>query len=383
MAEQRAAGQGGPRARAATTPTSTPTARSSSSSAPPTFVGYIDDTADGPGARRAPTSTATATTTSSRSSSTARRSTPRAAARSATRGTITTETGTAEVARHDVRPAQPAPSHRPASPTARSPPGQRGHGGDRRRPARRRSAATTPPPTCCTTPCARCSATTSSRPARSSRPTGCASTSPTTSRSPPTRSTQIEQHRQRGDARQHAGPVVRDDQGRGRGARRHRLLRRQVRRRRARARGRPVDRAVRRHARPRDRRHRHDQGRQRGLDRLQPAAHRGGHRRRQRGAAAARRARCSPRPPSCVGAPGDDLVGGVQRKLDELRALDDEIKALRVASWPPAGPASWPPAAVDGVVVAARRRAGARTTCASWRSPCATRPASTSSCSPA
>ena len=39
-----------------------------------------------------------------------------------------------------------------------------------------------------------------------------------------------------------------------------------------------LDRAVRRHARARHRRHRHDQDRQRGVDRLQPAPHRGGHR---------------------------------------------------------------------------------------------------------
>ena len=78
---------------------------------------------------------------------------------------------------------------------------------------------------------------------------------------------------------------------------RDRLLRRQVRRHRARPGGRSVGRAVRRHPRPGDRRHRHDQGRQRGLDRLEPAAHRGHHRRGQRGPAAARRAgarRCRP-----------------------------------------------------------------------------------------
>ena len=58
-----------------------------------------------------------ATTTSSRSSSTARRSTPRAAARSATAARSRTETGHGRGARHDVRPAQPAPPHRPASPS--------------------------------------------------------------------------------------------------------------------------------------------------------------------------------------------------------------------------------------------------------------------------
>ena len=43
--------------------------------------------------------------------------------------------------------------------------------------AREATAPTTRPPTCCTRPCAGCWASTSSRPARSSRPTGCASTS--------------------------------------------------------------------------------------------------------------------------------------------------------------------------------------------------------------
>ena len=62
-------------------------------------------------------------------------------------------------------------------------------------------------------------------------------------------------------------------------ARRDRVLRRQVRRPRARARGRrALDRAVRRHARARARLHRPDQDRERGLDRRQPAPHRGGHR---------------------------------------------------------------------------------------------------------
>ena len=47
------------------------------------------------------------------------------------------------------------------------------------------SGATTPAPTCCTGRCARCSATTSSSRARSSSPTGCASTSATTRPSAP------------------------------------------------------------------------------------------------------------------------------------------------------------------------------------------------------
>ena len=93
-----------------------------------------------------------------------------------------------------------------------------------------------------------------------------------------------------------ARPPLRDDEGRGRGARRHRLLRRQVRRHRPGARGRPaLDRAVRRHPRARPRRHRAAQDRQRGVDRRQPAARRGRHRHRS-GRAAPRRPR-TPWPP--------------------------------------------------------------------------------------
>ena len=102
---------------------------------------------------------------------------------------------------------------------------------------------------------------------------------------------------QRGDAAEHADTDLRDHQGRGRSARCDRLLRRQVRRHRARARGRVVDRAVRWHPRACHRRHRHDQDRQRIVDRLEPAPHRGRDRRGQRGAAATRRAadrRCGP-----------------------------------------------------------------------------------------
>ena len=58
---------------------------------------------------------------------------------------------------------------------------------------------------------------------------------------------------QRGDAPEHADQDLRDDQGRGRGARRDRLLRRQVRRHRPRPRGRFVGRTLRWNARPSDR----------------------------------------------------------------------------------------------------------------------------------
>ena len=285
----------------------------------------------------------------SRSSSTARRSTPRAAARSAT------------PAPSPPRPARPRCSTRrsrcrvcvatrPASRPARCRPG---------RPRRRRStpigatrsARTTPAPTCCTGRCARCSASTSSRPARGSVPTGCGSTS----------RHYAARHRrgdrgdrtpgQRRDARQRARAGVRDHQGRGRVARRDRVLRRQVRRHRARARGGQLRRAVWRHARARHRRHRHDQDRQRGVDRFEPASHRSGHRRQQRrlvpGATNARSTTsptCSARrlPPSRrtprSGSPRS------RRCEDENRALRGQLAVGRAGELAAAAP--------DGVVVA-------------------------------
>ena len=148
-------------------------------------------------------------TSSSRSSSTARRSTPRAAARSAT------------AARSPPRPARPrcstprSPCPTCAGTSAASSTARSRRASSPRRPSTStgatRPAATTPPPTCCTTPCARCSATTSSRPARSSRPTGCGSTSPTTSRSRRSRSSEIERIANARDARQHRRAGVRDD----------------------------------------------------------------------------------------------------------------------------------------------------------------------------
>jgi hypothetical protein len=89
--------------------------------------------------------------------------------------------------------------------------------------------ATTPPRTCCTRRCARCSARTSSRPARSSRPTGCASTSSTSPRSRGRALDEIERLVNE-QISQHAGadrgPL---DRG-GDGGRRHGALRREVRR---------------------------------------------------------------------------------------------------------------------------------------------------------
>ena len=116
--------------------------------------------------------------------------------------------------------------------------------------------------------------------------------------------------------------------------RRDRVLRRQVRRPRACARGgRALDRAVWRHARARARLHRADQDPERGLDRRQPAPDRGGHRGGRPGAHSARRGRpargggCvggetrrSARPPGAparrpqVGAPGDRGAAGTRRR---------------------------------------------------------------------
>ena len=111
----------------------------------------------------------------------------------------------------------------------------------------------------------------------------------------------------------------------GRGPRRHRLLRREVRRRRPRPRGGQLDRALRRHTRQRHRRHRHDQDRQRRLDRVQPAAHRGGDR---HGAVALlqRDEHDLGEIAQLVGTPGD-ATGGVRRKLDELRAAQRREQA--------------------------------------------------------
>ena len=150
-------------------------------------------------------------------------------------------------------------------------------------------------------------------------------------------------------------PGLRDDQGRGRGHGRHRLLRRQVRRRRAGARGRPQQPgAVRRHPRaghwatsaP-------SRSCQRGLDRLQPAPHRGGHRHGQRrpccsatsgalseAARAARHAR-----PTRV-------VEGVRRSAGRDQGRSRTSSRRCGPRPPPAGPPSWRPARSTALVVA-------------------------------
>ena len=133
--------------------------------------------------------------------------------------------------------------------------------------------------------------------------------------------------------------------------RRDRVLRRQVRRHRARARSGPaLDRAVRWHARARPRRHRSGQdrvGRSRS-DRTCVASRRSRHRSDR---AASRRGALLDSVAQVLNVPREDLVDGVRKRLDEIKGLRDEVKTLR-ARPPPAGPPSSRRSAVDGVVVA-------------------------------
>ena len=117
--------------------------------------------------------------------------------------------------------------------------------------------------------------------------------------------------RERRDHRRRAGAPLRDHQGARGVARRDRVLRRQVRRPRTRARGRrALDRALRRDARARARLHRADQDRERGVDRRQPAPHRGGHRRGRARPHPRRRGRsCATSPTRCSVAPASSPIG--------------------------------------------------------------------------
>ena len=150
----------------------------------------------------------------------------------------------------------------------------------RRRACATRRAAITRRRTCSTRRCARCSARTSSRPARSSRPIGCASTSCTSSRSRATSSIASSGSSTSRSCRNtpvhDRGPL---DAGGDRG-RRDGALRREVRRQGARRqRARLQHGAVRRHARQRDRRHRLLRDRRGERRRGGRAPHRGGDRR--------------------------------------------------------------------------------------------------------
>ena len=109
-----------------------------------------------------------------------------------------------------------------------------------------------------------------------------------------------------------------------------------------------LDRALRRHARARHRRHRHDQGGQRGLDRLQPAPHRGGHRRGQRRPAAARRAGARRGRGSSAPRRRPRRRGAAQAR--RAAALADELKVLR-AKLATGRAGELAGAATDGVVV--------------------------------
>ena len=141
-------------------------------------------------AKRSPTSTASRRPTApswSRSSWTGRRFTPKAAARSATRASITTSTGTVRVL--DTTSVVEGLTRHLGYVDRGVDRGRAGGGRrDRLGSAGSRSGATTPAPTFCTGRCDRCSATTCASRARSSPRTACASTSATSGPCPRRRS---------------------------------------------------------------------------------------------------------------------------------------------------------------------------------------------------
>ena len=343
---------GGPRrpARPAapTTSASTPTARSSSSSAPPSSSATREAEGDG----RACSPCARRRTARSRCSSTARRSTPSRGGQVGDTGTITTATGRGRGARHHLRPAGAAPPHRPDR-----------RGRDHRRPGgprrhRRRAARRHPPQPHRHPPAALGAARGARRARQAGRLAGRA-------RPPALRLQPLRGRHARGD-RAHRGrwptarcwPTTACAPTRRPRPRRRRWARSPSSATStatscgcsrpgatasscaaARTSGRPATSARSRSC-------------QRGLDRLEPAPHRGRHRHGQRGPAAARRARLSARRPASLGTTPDAVVEGVRRsaRRDQGAAGRDEGAAGQRAA--AAGPASWRPAAVDGVVVA-------------------------------
>ena len=148
-----------------------------------------------------------------------------------------------------------------------------------------------------------------------------------------------------------ARAALRDDEVRGDVARRHRLLRREVRRGRAGPRGGPaLDRALRRHPRPGPRRHRPVEDRQRGLDRGQPSAGRGGD-----GTGPVDRLRAAEdalaATAEALNVSATDVVDGARKRAEEIKGLRKEIDALR-RKLATGGAGDLAAQAVDGVVVA-------------------------------
>ena len=326
-------------------------------------------------------------TATSRRSSTARRSTPSPAARSATPAPSPPTTG---AARGASTPPTPLPGlHRHRSPVVDGDVAA-GPGGHRRAStssAATPSAATTPAPTSCTGPCARCSATTCSQqgslvapdrlrfdfshyePVTADAAAARSRTWPTrevlandagaaTSRPPRRRPRELGAIAFFGDK---YGDIVRVLEA-----------------------GRALDRAVRRHPRPRaSATSARSRSSSEGVDRLQPAPHRGRHRHRPDRPPAPRRRTCWPGRPRRCGVAPDELLDGVRAAA--RRAA--RPSATRSATLRAAGRRR--PGRRAGRRGGRRRRRGpgrrpgAATTCATWPWPCATSPASGPSCSAA
>ena len=259
-------------------------------------------------------------------------------------GTITTETGRGRGARHDVRAAG-LRRH-----IARITDGHDHAGPDRPRrrstsPGATRSAATTPAPTCCTTRCARCSASTSSRPARWSAPTGCGSTSATTTAVTDDEIAEIERLANARDAaptRRRASFETTKDEAEALGAIAFfgdkygdivRVLEA----------GNSIELCGGTHVRATG-----DIGTikivSESLDRLEPATHRGGHRREQRRVCCSATRSWSPTPPgSSARRPTSCSAACSAASTRSSRCTTRSRRCA--ASWPAGGPPSWRPIA--------------------------------------
>ena len=194
-------------------------------------------------------------------------------------GTITTATGSAGGARHHLRPARSRAATWPGWSRATSSADQEATAIGRRRPARRH-----PPQPHRHPPAPLGPAGGARRPREAGRLAGRARPAalrlqPLRRRSPPRSCERIEDLANQQVIANDEVRVHEMSQAGGRGDGRHRLLRREVRRRGAGDRGRaPVDGALRWHPRPRPGHHRPHQDPGRELHRRQPAPHRGGHR---------------------------------------------------------------------------------------------------------